>query len=101
MTRSVEVEGAESKEEGGVDVGDGREDEGNKEAEDATGGDLKLGGEQGTSFEALGDPTSMLLGVLGDPTEMQLGVLGDPANMLLGVVLGLRTELPIGALILR
>lgn len=98
MTRSVEVEGAESKEEEGVDVGDGREDEGNKEAEDATGGDLKLGGEQGTSFEALGDPTSMLLGVLGDPTEMQLG---DPANVLLGVVLGLRTGLPIGALILR
>ena len=104
ITWSVEVEGAESKEEEGVDEGDGREGEGNKEAEDdevATGGDLKLGGEQGTSFEALGDPTSMLLGVLGDPTEMQLGVLGDPANLLLGGVLGLRTGLPNGALILR
>ena len=81
------MEGAE----GNADVGDERE-EGNNEAEDevATGGDLKLGGEQGTRLEALGDPTSKLLGVLGDPTSLPLAG-----------VLGFRTGLPNGALILR
>ena len=54
---------------------------GSKEVEDevAIGGDLKLGGEQGTRFEAIGDPTSLLL----------------------RGVLGLRIGLPNGALILR
>ena len=80
VARSFEVEGAEGTTEG-TDVDDEREDMGSEEVEDevAIGGDLRLGGEQGTRFEALGDPTSLLL----------------------GGVLGLRTGLPNGALILR
>ena len=77
---SFEVGGTEGTTEG-TDVGDEREDKGSKEVEDevAIGGDLKLGGEQGTRFEAMGDPTSLLL----------------------RGVLGLRIGLPNGALILR
>ena len=91
MVASLLVEGAAEGNPEGSDVGDEREEGGSKEAEEvATGGDLKLGGEQGTRLEALGDPIGMLLGVLGDPT-----------GMLLACILGLRTGLPNGALILR
>ena len=76
--RPIEVEGTGGTTDG-VDVGEEREDKGSNEDEVAIGGDLKLGGEQGTRFEALGDPTSLLL----------------------QEVLGLRTGLPNGALILR
>jgi hypothetical protein len=69
--RSFEVEGTEGTTE--------REDKGGKEAEDevASGGDLKLfGGEQGTRVEALGDPTSLLFkGVLGLRTGLPNGAL--------------------------
>ena len=80
VARSFEVDGAEGTTEG-TDVGDEREDKGSKEVEDevAIGGDLKLGGEQGSRFEGLGDPTSLLV----------------------GGVLGLRVGLPNEALILR
>ena len=73
--RSIEVEGTGGTTEG-VDVGEEREDKGSNEDEVATGGDLKLGGEQGTRFEGLGDPTSLLVGgVLGLPIGLPNGAL--------------------------